>query len=110
MKPPAVPGSPQPDEQALIQCINDAVQPVRYRRHEPRRRLERVRLLATWKGLPFALSRGIALAAIDHYADHPADFAHKLRIRTGKLIGYVPLVYPLGLHFIVCGRRILSRA
>ena len=95
-------------EEVLAGQMERTLAPLGFKRMAPAPAVEAVQVSAAWrKGWP---RQGVALVSIGQYIDHPGEFAAKLRRRLGRGIGYVPFLIPLGLHVVVTGRGILSRA
>src|SRR3954452_4594732 len=95
-------------EQVLAGQMDKTLAPLGFKKIIPAPSVEAVQVIAAWKkGWP---RQGVVVVSIGPYADHPGEFAAKLRRRLGRRIGYFPLLFPLGLHVVVTGRGILPRA
>src|SRR5262249_54865202 len=73
-------------------------------------RLEGLWVVAFWKRKTFGTNRGIVLVVLDDTNTDPGQFARDNRRRLGKVLGYFPLFYELGLQIVVGGRDILQHS
>jgi hypothetical protein len=61
---------------------------------------------AIWKRKTWNTNRGVALLELKQGLDAPETFVKALRDPVGKAIGYLPVLYPLGLQLILAGEGI----
>jgi hypothetical protein len=61
---------------------------------------------ALWKRKTWNTNRGVALLELNQGLDSPEAFVRAVRDPIGKAIGYLPVLYPLGLQLILAGEGI----
>lgn len=90
--------------------LNDELTPHGFRQLAPVPEVEGARVVAIWKRKTWNTNRGVVVVAVDDSVIDPGEYARLNRRRFGKLVGYIPLLYEVGLQVVLVGPDLLQRA
>jgi hypothetical protein len=94
-------------DESLTQCLQETVAVHSFKRIETEQ-AGSVPIIAAWKRKTLNMNRGIALVRFNSQNAHPGEFAKTIKKSVGKSIGYVPVLYELGLQLVLVGRDVLD--
>lgn len=96
------------DEQRLADFVDEQVSALSFKRVLPTPQIEGIPLAAAWKYKTLNMNRGIALIPLADLGDHPGEFAQRMKKPVGSALGYIPLLYEIGLQLVLFGRGVLA--
>jgi hypothetical protein len=97
-------------EEMLKHYLEEATAPHSFKRIETALPDESLPIVAAWKRKTLNMNRGIALVSLDNLSSHPVEFVATIKKPVGKLIGFFPFLYELGLQLVLIGRGILDKS
>ena len=92
----------------LAACIGEAVESRGFRRFTPA--VDGLPWIAAWKRKTWNTNRGIALLTAPADIASALDYARSVKGPAGKAIGYLPVLYELGLQMVLVGPGLMAKA
>jgi len=96
------------NENKLIECLDEKLKPYSFERIGLSSFPQTLPILAVWKRKTWNTNRAVAVISLPESNGHSGEFAQNVKKPLGKLIGYVPILYPLGLQIVLTGNSIIN--
>jgi hypothetical protein len=97
------------DLDILVHHLNEEVTRGGFTRLEPTPVAPEIEIAAAWKQKSWGHVWGIAAVSLGRFTNDPGDFAHCIKRRVARAIGYFFLFHRVTLHLTIFGRGILAR-
>jgi hypothetical protein len=94
----------------LVCHINEEVVRGGFTRLEPTPSASEIEIAAAWKQKTWGHVWGVAAVSLGRFTNHPGDFAHCVKRRVARAIGYSFLFHRVTLHLVIVGRGVLGRS
>jgi hypothetical protein len=98
------------DLDILVRHLNEEVARGGFMRLEPTPSAPEIEIAAVWKQTLGMQVSAIAVVALGRFSNHPGDFAHCVKRRVARAIGYFPFFGKVTLYPVIFGRDILARS
>jgi hypothetical protein len=94
----------------LVRNIDQEVGRGGCQRLDPTPTAAEIEIAAAWKRKTWGHIWGVAVVSLGRFTNHPGDFAHCLKRRVARAIGYFFLLHRVSLQLVIFGRGILGRS
>ncbi len=91
------------EDSPILAALEAALEPLGFRRHELTGSVPGLAVDAVWRRRTWNTNRAVAVVRVEgeQLPAHPGELAQAIKIPLGKLIGYFPFFYGLGLQLVV---------
>jgi hypothetical protein len=96
-------------ENRMIKCLDEKLKPYSFEGTNLSSSSPSLPLLAGWKRKTWNTNRAIAVISLPEFDGQPGEFAQTLKMPLGKIFGYFPFFYPLGLQIVLIGNSLLNK-
>jgi len=93
----------------LVRHLDRAVAGAGFQRLEPAPSAPEIEIAAAWKQKAGLQVWAVAMVSLGQFRNHPADFAHCVKRRVARAIGYFPFLGRVALFPVIYGRGIFAR-
>jgi len=95
---------------SLACCLDRELARGGFNRLDPTPTAPEIEISAAWKQKTWGHVRGVAAVSVGRFTNHPGDFAHCVKRRVARAIGYFWLFHRVTLHLVIHGEGILGRS
>jgi hypothetical protein len=98
------------DLDTLVRHLDEEVVRGGFKRVEPVPAAPEIEIAAVWKQKVELHVWAVAVVSLGRFTNHPGDFAHCVKRRVARAIGYFPVFGRVTLYPVIFGRGILARS